>query len=45
MYVSNAEVGGGRGGVGSITFNADGEVIDYEMIVTGTSRNCGGGKT
>ncbi len=28
-----------------MTFNRFGEIIDYEMIVRGTSRNCGGGKT
>ena len=43
IYVSNAEVS--NGGVGAITFNPSGEVIDYEMIMTDTSINCGGGKT
>lgn len=44
-YVSNSEVGSKSGGVGSIIFNSAGEVIDYIRPVTGTSRNCGGGKT
>jgi hypothetical protein len=44
-YVSNAEVGKQGGGVGSIIFDADGDPIDYKMILTGTTRNCGGGKT
>ena len=44
-YVSNAEVGTKGGGVGSIIFDASGEPIDYKMILTGTTRNCGGGKT
>jgi len=44
-YVSNAEVGQKGGGVGSIIFNANGDLIDYKMILTGTTRNCGGGKT
>lgn len=44
-YVSNAEVGQNGGGVGSIIFDADGDPIDYTMILTGTTRNCGGGKT
>jgi len=43
IYVSNAEVS--NGGVGAITFNGNGDVIDYKMIMTGTSTNCGGGKT
>ena len=44
-YVSNSEVGSGDGGVGTITFNADGNVISYEMTLEGTSKNCGGGLT
>ena len=44
-YVSNSEVGSGGGGVGTITFNADGEVINYKMSLEGTSNNCGGGLT
>ena len=44
-YVSNAEVGTKGGGVGSIIFNANGDPVDYKMILTGTTRNCGGGKT
>ncbi len=34
-----------KGGVGAITFNSNGDVIDYNMILVGTNRNCGGGKT
>ena len=44
-YVSNAEVKSKGGGVGSIIFDANGDPIDYKMILTGTTRNCGGGKT
>lgn len=44
-YVSNAEVGSSGGGVGSIRFDANGEITNYEMILTGTTRNCGGGRT
>ena len=40
VYASNAETS--RGEVGAITFNSDGEVINYEMVVTDTSNNCGG---
>eukprot|EP00594_Rhizosolenia_setigera_P003655 CAMPEP_0178951314 /NCGR_PEP_ID=MMETSP0789-20121207/7153_1 /TAXON_ID=3005 /ORGANISM="Rhizosolenia setigera, Strain CCMP 1694" /LENGTH=460 /DNA_ID=CAMNT_0020632165 /DNA_START=553 /DNA_END=1935 /DNA_ORIENTATION=+ len=45
IYVSNAEVEHGRGGVGAITFDPSGEVFSYKMILEGTSRNCGGGKS
>jgi hypothetical protein len=44
IYVSNSE-SSSSGGVGAITFNSMGEVINYDRILTGTSRNCGGGKT
>lgn len=44
-YCSNSEDGFGGGGVGCIEFEANGEVIGYEMVLTGTSRNCGGGRT
>lgn len=43
VYVSNSEKT--VGGVGAITFDSTGAVINYEMIVTGTVDNCGGGKT
>lgn len=33
------------GGVGAIEFNAAGEVVGYERLLSGTSRNCGGGRT
>ena len=45
IYVSNSEGDNGQGGVGAITFNADGDIIDYKMLLTGTNRNCNGGKT
>eukprot|EP00568_Trieres_chinensis_P005328 CAMPEP_0183307298 /NCGR_PEP_ID=MMETSP0160_2-20130417/17246_1 /TAXON_ID=2839 ORGANISM="Odontella Sinensis, Strain Grunow 1884" /NCGR_SAMPLE_ID=MMETSP0160_2 /ASSEMBLY_ACC=CAM_ASM_000250 /LENGTH=529 /DNA_ID=CAMNT_0025470853 /DNA_START=33 /DNA_END=1622 /DNA_ORIENTATION=- len=44
-YVSNSEAGSGNGGVGAIRFNAAGEVIGYERLLTNTTRNCGGGRT
>lgn len=37
--------GSGKGGVGAIEFNAQGEVVGYERLLTGTSTNCGGGRT
>ena len=44
-YASNSESGSGNGGVGAIRFNSAGQVIGYERVLTGTSRNCGGGRT
>lgn len=43
-YTSNAEVSGGGGGVGTLRFNSQGDVIGYKMDLQGTSRNCGGGE-
>ena len=52
IYVSNSEmrledgVGGpNRGGVGAIVFNKQGKPIKYEMVLSNTTWNCGGGKT
>lgn len=42
-YVSNSETK--TGGVGTLRFNASGEVIGYERTLTGTIDNCGGGRT
>jgi Bacterial protein of unknown function (DUF839) len=44
-YVSNSEVSNSGGGVGAITFDQFGNVTGYERLQTGSSRNCGGGKT
>lgn len=35
----------GTGGVGAITFDAQGQVVNYEMVLDKTTMNCGGGKT
>lgn len=43
-YVSNSEVSA-TGGVGSLRFDASGDVIGYERNLDTTSRNCGGGRT
>ena len=45
IYVSNSEADNHQGGVGAITFNAQGDVIGYQRLLTGTNRNCNGGKT
>lgn len=44
-YASNSEGGSGTGGVGVIKFNANGQVSGYYRTLTGTTRNCGGGRT
>ena len=44
IYASNSE-SRRNGGVGAITFNSNGKVINYEMVLENTRRNCGGGKT
>jgi len=43
IYVSGKD--SAEGGVGAITFNADGEVLNYEMIYEGTKAIGNGGKT
>jgi len=45
VYVSNSETDFKKGGVGAVKFDAKGNVIDYRMVLTGTTRNCNGGKT
>jgi uncharacterized protein len=46
IYVSNSETRKTHtGGVGAITFNKDGGIIDYRMVLSNTRANCGGGKT
>lgn len=45
IYVSNAEVNDGQGGVAALKFDQDGNLMDYTMLLTGTSMNCGGGRT
>ena len=44
VYVSNSEVQRGGGGVGAFKFDKNGNVIDYRMLLEGTSMNCGGGE-
>lgn len=52
IYVSNSEVRRTnftaypqKGGVGALTFDKDGNVLDYRMVLTDTEANCGGGRT
>eukprot|EP00986_Skeletonema_menzelii_P016299 scaffold14214_cov117-Skeletonema_menzelii.AAC.1 len=42
-YLSNSEKSSGRGGVYGLYFNKDGQITDYKALLTGSSRNCGGG--
>ena len=45
VYVSNAEVDGGGGGVGALRFDHRGNLQDAYSICSGTNRNCAGGPT
>jgi len=45
IYVSNDESSGGNGGVSSLVFDSDANVVDAYSILSGTSRNCAGGPT
>ena len=45
IYVSNAELRSGEGGVGALRFNNSGDLVDAYSILHGTSVNCAGGKT
>lgn len=46
IYLSNKESRiEGEGGVGAFTFDPIGNIVNYEMILEGTTANCGGGKT
>ena len=45
IYVSNAELRDGLGGVGALRFDSSGKLEDAYSILQGTSVNCAGGKT
>ena len=45
VYVSNAEISSGGGGVGALRFASDGSIMDAYSILSGTTRNCAGGPT
>ena len=45
-YVSNSEVSRKRGGgVYTLEIDANGNIVDYFVVMTNTSKNCGGGRT
>lgn len=48
--MSNSELGGGEdmpgmSGVGAIYFDPDGNVLEYKMLLTNSTKNCAGGRT
>ncbi len=45
IYVSNSEIGSGGGGVGALRFDAAGNIVSAYSILSGTNRNCAGGRT
>lgn len=45
VYVNNAEIKDGRGGVYGLYFDKSGGIVDYKELLSGTSRSCSGGKT
>lgn len=44
-YVSNAEMEQRRGGVYAVYFDDNSNVIGYRVLLSGTTRNCSGGKS
>ncbi|KAL3941378.1 MAG: hypothetical protein SGBAC_004263 [Bacillariaceae sp.] len=45
IYVSNSEEANKKGGVGALSFDKEGNVKSYDVLLKGTSLNKGGGKT
>lgn len=45
IYVSNAELGTGAGGVSAIRFSSTGSVTSAYRVLSGTTSNCSGGAT
>ncbi|MGW7356173.1 alkaline phosphatase PhoX [Streptomyces sp. NPDC054802] len=45
IYVSNAEVGSGGGGVSAVKFDSSAVITGAYTILSGTNRNCAGGST
>jgi hypothetical protein len=44
-YVSNSEMKQKLGGVYGMYFDRYGNIVDYKQLLSGTTRNCSGGKT
>ncbi|MEX1104673.1 MAG: alkaline phosphatase PhoX, partial [Ilumatobacteraceae bacterium] len=45
VYVSNAELNNFAGGAAALRFDASGTLVGAHTILSGTSRNCAGGRT
>ncbi|RZS29655.1 uncharacterized protein DUF839 [Herbihabitans rhizosphaerae] len=45
IYVSNAELGSGAGGVSAVKFDANANITGAYRILSNTNRNCAGGPT
>jgi len=45
IYVSNSERPHKKGGVGALTFDKNGNIANYDILLKGTTLNKGGGKT
>jgi secreted PhoX family phosphatase len=45
IYVSNAELADGAGGVSMVRFDQSGTIVEARRLLTGTSKNCSGGHT
>jgi len=45
VYISNSEMTEKKGGVYGLYFNKHGDIVDYKQLLSGTTRNCSGGKT
>ncbi|CAB9504740.1 osmC-like protein [Seminavis robusta] len=45
VYVSSSDAPSGNGGVGALTFDRNGELVNYQMVLDGTSANSNGGRT
>jgi hypothetical protein len=45
VYVSNSEMKEKLGGVYGLYFDSEGHIVDYKKLLSGTTRNCGGGRT
>lgn len=45
VYANNSEVASGRGGVGALRFDRNGQVVNAYRILANTTSNCAGGAT
>ena len=45
VHVSNSKMASSHGGVYGLYFDHDGNILNYTQLLSGTSRNCRGGRT